>query len=57
MIAGNSMLKIFLRDKIIQYNKKYPNIKIRVDSGRHLEALKNYMMEKQILFLLIKKVI
>ena len=52
MIAGNSMLKIFLRDKIIQYNKKYPNITIRVDSGRHLEALKKlYDGEADIVFI------
>lgn len=40
IIAGNSMLQIFLRDKIIEYNKKHPNIKIKIDAGRHLEAIK-----------------
>ena len=40
MVAGNSILQIFLRNKIIEFNKKHPNIKIKVDSGRHMEAIK-----------------
>ena len=39
IVASNSVMQIFLSKKIIEFNKKFPNIKFSIYSDRHPEAI------------------
>ncbi len=49
--AGNSILQIFLKEKIINFNKKYPNVKFVIDTAGYQVAMEKLLKgESDIVF-------
>ncbi len=55
IVASNSVMQVFLGKKIIEYNKKYPNVKFIIYSDRHPEAVQKLRNGEVDLIFLNKK--
>jgi len=55
LIASTSVMKIFLNKKLIEFSKKYPNVKFRITADRHPEAIQKLRNGEVDLILLNRK--